>query len=63
MQSLYELALLQRKFWSQIQSNSEQKKKLLADTHQTMTSFLALYPDSVYSEQIKKILSELPKVD
>jgi len=63
MQSLYELALLQRKFWSQIQSNSEQKKKLLADTHQTMTSFLALYPDSVYSEQIKKILSDLPKVD
>jgi hypothetical protein len=63
MEALYRLALLQRKFWSQLQSNSEQKKKLLADTRQTMTSFLGIYPDSIYAEQIKKVLSDLPNVD
>jgi hypothetical protein len=63
MQALYELSLLKRKFWSQLDSNSDQKKKLLEDARQTMTTFLSLYPDSIFCEQIKKILSNLPKAD
>lgn len=63
MRALYELGLLKRRLWSQQGPNSEQKTKLLADTRAVFTSFVSLYPDSVYAEQVKKILADLPKVE
>jgi outer membrane protein assembly factor BamD (BamD/ComL family) len=59
MSALYELGLL-KIGWYQGQSNSEQKKKYLADARATLESFLNLYPNSFCAEQVKKNLDGLP---
>jgi len=56
---LYELGLLKIGLY-QGQSNSEQKKKYLADARATLESFLNLYPNSFCTEQVKKNLDGLP---
>jgi hypothetical protein len=64
MQALYELGLLKRRQWSQQDdSNLELKKKLLGETRALFTSFITLYPNSFYAEQVKKNLEDLPKVE
>ena len=64
MQALYELGLLKIALWrQQSDSNLEQKKKLLAETRATLTSFISLYPDSFCAEQVKKNLDNLPTVE
>ena len=61
MQALYELALLKIHRWrNQNDSNLEQKKKYLADTRETLTKFISLYPDSIFTDQVKKNLEDLP---
>ena len=62
MQALYELARLKIRLY-QNESNSEQKKKYLADARATLTSFVSLYPDSFCAEQAQKNLADLPTVD
>ena len=59
MLALYELGLLKIGLY-QGQSNSEQKKKYLADARATLESFLNLYPASFCAEQVKKNLDGLP---
>jgi len=59
MSALYELGLLKIGRY-QGQSNSEQKKKYLADARATLASFLTLYPNSFCAEQVKKNLDGLP---
>ena len=62
MQALYELALLKIQLWRQrIESNSEQKKKYLAEARTTLTSFIEQYPDSFCAEQARKNLEDLPE--
>lgn len=64
MQALYELALLKIGMWRrQGEATTEQKKKLLADARATLTSFISLYPDNIYSEQAQRNLDGLPKVE
>jgi hypothetical protein len=64
MQALYELGLLKRLRWSQQdESNLELKKKLLIETRAILTSFISLYPKSIFTEQVQKILDGLPAVD
>jgi hypothetical protein len=64
MEALYELGLLRRRRWSQQDaSNLELKKKLLVETRATLTSFISLYPGSIFTEQAQKILDDLPAVD
>jgi len=64
MQALYELGLLKISLWRQQQeSNLELKKKYLAQTRTILTSFINLYPNSFYAEQVKKNLENLPKVE
>jgi hypothetical protein len=64
MHALYELGLLKIHLWrQQDESNLEQKKKYLAETRATLTSFINLYPDSFCAEQVKKNLDDLPVVD
>jgi len=64
MQALYELGLLKRRRWSQQNdSNLELKKKLLVETRAALTSFTEKYPASIFTEQAKKILDDLPAVD
>ena len=61
MQALYELGLLKIRLWrQQDESNLEQKKKYLAETRATLTSFTEKYPDSFCAEQVKKNLDDLP---
>ncbi len=59
MLALYELGLLKIGMY-QGQSNSEQKKKYLADARASLESFLNLYPASFCAEQVKKNLDVLP---
>lgn len=64
MQALYELGLLRRRQWSQQDdANVEFKKKLLAETRAILTSFVSLYPQSIYAEQVQSNLSSLPTVE
>jgi tetratricopeptide (TPR) repeat protein len=60
MQALYELARLKIGLY-QSESNTEHKKKYLAETRALLTSFISLYPDSFYAGQAKKNLDNLPK--
>ncbi len=61
MQALYELGLLKICMWrQQSESNSEQKKKYLADARATLTNFVSLYPTSIFTEQAQKNLDDLP---
>ena len=62
MQALYELARLKIGLY-QNESNEEQKNKYLRETRETLMSFISLYPNSVFTEQVKKILGDLPTVD
>jgi len=62
MQALYELALLKIGFY-QGESNSEQKKKYLAEAREILTSFISLYPNSFCADQVQKNLDDLPAVD
>jgi hypothetical protein len=64
MQALYELGLLKRRQWTQQdQTNLELKKKLLAETRAILTSFINLYPGSIYADQVQKTLAGLPTVE
>jgi len=62
MEALYELARLKIGLY-QSESNPERKKKDLADARALLTSFISLYPDSFYAEQVKENLSNLPSVE
>jgi hypothetical protein len=64
MQALYELGLLKRRQWSQQdESNVDLRKKLLVETRAILTSFISLYPGGIFTEQVQKILDDLPVVD
>lgn len=62
IQALYQLGLLKIGLY-QNESNPEKKKDLLADARATLTSFITLYPESFYAEQLQKNLNDLPTVD
>ena len=61
MQALYELAMLKKRLWSEQQTASEQKKKLLSETRDLLSGFLNRYHDNFYAEKVKKILADMPK--
>ena len=61
MQALYELGMLKIAMWRrQSASNPQQKKKHLAETRAILASFINLYPNSFYAEQVRKNLDGLP---
>jgi hypothetical protein len=64
IEALYELGLLKIRLWrQQNQENAEQKKNYLVQARDTLTNFISLYPNSIYSEQVRKNLENLPTVD
>jgi len=64
MQALYELALLKIHFWQQQDgSNVDRKKQYMADARATLSSFLKMYPNSFYAEQVRKNLASLTPAD
>jgi len=61
IQALYELGLLKISLWrQQDESDQQSKKKCLDEARAILTSFLNLYPDSFYVEQVQKNLDGLP---
>ncbi|HUV40515.1 MAG TPA: hypothetical protein VMW23_01850 [Sedimentisphaerales bacterium] len=64
IEALYELGLLKISFWYQHDAaNAEQKKKSLGEMRAVLSDFLRLYPDSVFADQVRKNLDDLPKVE
>ena len=62
IQALYELGLLKISLWrQQDESDPARKKECLDEARAILTSFLSLYPDSFYVEQIQKNLDSLPE--
>jgi len=62
IQALYELARLKIGLY-QNESDTEKKKKYLAETRALLTSFISLHPNSFCAEQAKKNLDGLPTVE
>jgi len=61
MLALYELGLLRIGMWRQYnEPNEELKKQYLEQARATLMSFVSLYPESRYAEQVKKNLEGLP---
>ncbi len=61
IQALYELGLLKISQWRQLpDTDSARKKRLLAEARATLSKFVSLYPESIYSEQVNKNLAGLP---
>jgi outer membrane protein assembly factor BamD (BamD/ComL family) len=58
MQALYELTRLNIGRYQR-----ESNRDRLVQARNMLTSFLSLYPDSFYVEQVKKNLEDLPQVD
>ena len=63
MQALYELGCLRIRIWnSQDEANLEKRKKYLIQARETLASFMRLYPDSIFSNQVVKNLENLPDI-
>jgi len=64
IEALYELALLRRRMWSQMgQENLEQKRKALVEARLAFEKFIELYPDSIFTDQARTNLENLPAVE
>ncbi|MHC5075580.1 MAG: hypothetical protein ACYTFM_04040 [Planctomycetota bacterium] len=64
VEALYELSLLRSRIWSQLdQSNLDLKKKALIETRAAFEKFIQLYPNSIFAEQAKTNLENLPTVE
>lgn len=62
MMALYELGRLKIGLY-QGESDSDQKKKYLADARATLSRFIELYPSSHCSQQVKDVLGGLPTAE
>jgi hypothetical protein len=64
MQALYEIGLLEISFWRGLGGEeTDRKKQQLARTRSVLSSFLDLYPDSIFAQQVRKNLDDLPALD
>jgi hypothetical protein len=59
--ALYELTRLKIGLYQREDESDRQKRKLLTEAREMLTSFLELYPNSFYAEQVKRNLDNLPK--
>ncbi|MHC4132090.1 MAG: hypothetical protein ACYSSP_08335 [Planctomycetota bacterium] len=64
IEALYELAMLKRRMWSQMdQSNLDVKRQALIEARSHFETFIQLYQDSIFTEQAKTNLENLPAVE
>ena len=62
MQALYELARLKiRLYQEQGDGDRDRQKRLLTEARDMLTSFMSLYPNSFYVEQVERNLEALPR--
>lgn len=59
IEAMFELGLLEMGLY-RAQTDAEQKKARLLEAKETLDRFLKFYPHSIYAEQVKKNLSDLP---
>ena len=59
IEAMFELGLLEMGLY-RAQADAEQKKARLLEAKETLDRFLKFYPHSIYAEQVKKNLSDLP---
>lgn len=63
-QALYELAVLKKSLWQkENKAHLELKKKYLSEARTLLKHFIELYPDSIYIEQARENLENLPAVE
>ncbi len=63
IQALYELGLLKISLWQQNEVSPDKKKKYLFEAREVLKSFVDLYPNSFWAEQVNKNLANLPKTE
>ncbi|HPC95110.1 MAG TPA: hypothetical protein PLU87_09220 [Sedimentisphaerales bacterium] len=63
MQALYELTRLKIRLYQQEDDSAAEKRKFLTEARDMLTSFLNLYPDSFYVEQVRRNLEDLPRLE
>lgn len=63
MQALYELTRQKIRLYQREDDSDVEKRKFLAEARDMLTSFLNLYPDSFYVEQVRRNLEDLPRLD
>lgn len=63
MQALYELTRLKIRLYQREDDSATEKRKFLAEARDMLTSFMNLYPDSFYVEQVRRNLEDLPRLD
>ena len=61
-EALYELALLRVRHY-QSESDSAKKNDFLAEARKTLTNFVDLYQDSIFTTRVEQILVGLPEVE
>lgn len=61
--ALYELGLLKIKQWKDSETGTAEKKEYLSESRGTLTSFIDMYPQSIFSEQARGLLNSLPGGD
>jgi len=63
MQALYELTRLKIRLYQQEDDSAAEKRKRLVEARDMLTSFVNLYPDSFYVEQVQRNLEDLPRLE
>ena len=58
---MYELGLLKVGLWKDAKTEENLKQLYLGEARGLMEDFISFYPQSIYSEQVKKILKDLPE--
>ncbi len=63
MQALYELTRQKIRLYQREDDSDAEKRRFLAEARDMLNSFLNLYPDSFYVEQVRRNLEDLPRLD
>jgi hypothetical protein len=63
IRALYELGLLKIVLWKDSQLSEEQRQGYLAEARAILTSFISLYPNSIFSPEAQIKLDNLPAVE
>jgi len=63
IRALYELGLLQIALWKDPDTSPDNRNRHLSEARQILNIFMNLYPQSIFSEQARLMLSSLPGPD
>ncbi len=63
IRALYELGLLKVSLWKDAETKPEDKSRYLREARDILSIFMNLYPQSIFSEQARMMLGNLPSAD